>query len=74
MGVKMNRHEFFIKRLTELGMYDADSDYNGMIGKAIEELSEVFSKQGHSGMSAEVTIGLFNQLFEEWKLPETHGQ
>jgi len=60
------RHEFFKRRLSELGMYDADSDYDGMIGAAIEELSLVFSKQGHSGGSAQITIGLFNQLFNEW--------
>ena len=69
----MTRHEFFIKRLKELGMYDDDSDYNGMIGKAIEELSDVFGNQGHSGMSAQITMGLFNQLMDEWGKPETHG-
>ena len=26
-----NRHELFKTRLQELGMYDEDSDYNGMI-------------------------------------------
>ena len=55
-----NRHEYFKKRLNDLGMYDQDSDYEGMIGNAIEELSEVFSNQGHSGGSASITIALFN--------------
>lgn len=62
----MNRHEFFQKRLKELGVMDKDSDYNGLLGKWVEELSETFSKQGHSGYSAVLTIQLFNQLMEEW--------
>ena len=62
----MTRHEYFKKRLSELGMYDADSDYDGMIGQAVEKLSEVFSEQGHSGMSAAITIRLFNKLMGEW--------
>ncbi len=62
----MSRHEFFVKRLHELGLYDKDSDYEGMIGKAIEELSEVFAKQGHSGFSAMMVLGIWNQLFDEY--------
>jgi hypothetical protein len=60
------RHQFFIKRLHELGMYDKDSDYEGMLGQAVEELSATFAKQGHSGFSAVVTVGLFNQLMDEY--------
>ena len=62
----MNRHELFKKRLAELGMYDDDSDYDGMIGEAVEELSAVFGEQGHSGASAGITIGLFNKLMNEY--------
>ena len=61
-----NRHNLFQKRLTELGMYDEDSDYDGMLGEAVEELSETFANQRHSGMSAIVTLALFNALFEEY--------
>ena len=61
-----NRHSLFQKRLTELGMYDEDSDYDGMIGEAVEELSETFANQGHSGMSAVITTGLFMQLMDEY--------
>ena len=64
-----NRDEFFKRRLRELGAYDKDSDYEGMIGEAVEQLSDTFSKQGHSGMSAAVTMGLFNQLMDEWGKP-----
>lgn len=62
----MSRHEYFQKRLKDLGVTDADADYNGMIGKAVEELSYTFSNQGHSGASAEMTMDLFNVLMKEW--------
>ena len=64
------RHALFIKRLRELGMYDKDSDYDGAIGRAVEELSAVFADQGHSGMSAQVTRELFNYLMDEWEKPD----
>lgn len=63
------RHAFFKRRLRELGMYDADADYDGMIGKSIEALSATFASQGHSGMSAQITLGLFNQLMDEYNNP-----
>lgn len=62
----MNRHEFFKKRLKELGMYDKDSDYDGLIGKWIEELSTTFANQGHSGQSAVITTQLFNKIMLEY--------
>jgi len=60
------RHKLFEKRLTELGMFDEDSDYDGMLGEAIMELSDTFAKQGHSGMSAAITVELFSQLMQEY--------
>jgi len=50
------------KTIKEKGLLDKDSDYNGMVGKAIIELAEVFSKQGHSGASALWVSGLFRRL------------
>jgi hypothetical protein len=44
------------------GAFDKDSDYQGAIGEAVMELIEVFSKQGHSGMSASYVAGLFHKL------------
>ena len=67
----MNRHEMFIKRLREIGMYDADSDYDGMIGGAVERMSKVFADEGHSGVSAAVTCGLWNKLMDEYNNPES---
>lgn len=42
------------------GLFDKDSDYDGMLGKAVLELVKVFSKQGHSGFSAHQTLKIFN--------------
>lgn len=61
-----NRHEMFKARLKEIGMYDDDSDYGGALGIAVEELSETFAEQGHSGASAVITVGLFNKLMDEY--------
>lgn len=53
----------YAKRELELaGLFDKDSDYNGDTGRAVMELIEVFSKQGHSGMSASMTREIFYQL------------
>jgi hypothetical protein len=50
--------------LEKAGFYKKGDDgvYDGMIGKAIEELMEVFEKQGHSGMSAGIVANLFKKL------------
>jgi len=61
-----NRHEFFKRRLKEMGLYDTDSDYNGLIGKWVEELSNTFSEQRHSETSAEITLEVFSKLMGEW--------
>lgn len=44
------------------GLFDKDSDYNGMLGTSVMELIKLFSSQGHSGGSAAATIYLFNKL------------
>lgn len=44
------------------GLFDDDSDYNGAIGESVMELIEVFSKQGHSGMSAPYVASIFQKL------------
>jgi len=48
--------------LQTAGFFDEDSDYGGLIGEAVMELIEVFSKQGHSGMSAPYVASIFNKL------------
>lgn len=59
--------EHATSELRKHGLYDKDSDYDGMLGEGVEELIRVFSAQGHSGMSASMTRELFYKLsnFEE---------
>lgn len=48
--------------LRKAGLFDADSDYNGMIGTAVLELMKTFASQGHSGYSAGWVSELFSKL------------
>lgn len=48
--------------LKRVGLFDKDSDYDGMIGEAVSELISTFAEQGHSGMSAMMTRELFYKL------------
>ncbi len=48
--------------IKKAGLDADDSDYDGMIGKAVLELMKVYAKQGHSGFSAQWTRELFNKL------------
>lgn len=51
------------KELNLAGFFDKEKDfYGGKTGKAVLELIEVFSKQGHSGMSSSVIRNTFNSL------------
>jgi len=68
--IQSNRHDYFKKRVKELGLLDKDSDYNGMLGKAVLRLSETFAKEGHSGASAVMTMQIFNKLMKEWDTPQ----
>ena len=58
----MNLVEHAKKELEVSGLFDKDSDYGGMVGKAVLELIEVFAKQGHSGMSASMVRSIFSKL------------
>ena len=48
--------------LQKSGLLDEDSDYDGMLGRAVLELVEVFSRQGHSGFSAAATIEALHRI------------
>lgn len=50
------------KELKLAGLFDKDSDYDGMLGQAVMELVKTFSKQGHSGFSAHQTLRIFNEV------------
>jgi len=59
--------EFCREEIERAGLFSKDEDfYGGMTGKALMELCEVFSNQGHSGMSAGLVASLFKRL-TEWK-------
>ncbi|CAB4145760.1 hypothetical protein UFOVP1204_67 [uncultured Caudovirales phage] len=44
------------------GLYDADSDYGGMIPDAVLKMMKVFADEGHSGMSASLVISIFQKI------------
>jgi hypothetical protein len=54
--------EFAERELQQIGAFDKDADYNGLVGRSVLELVAVFAKQGHSGTSAHLTIDLFNRV------------
>lgn len=56
--------EFARDELKKAGLFDKDSDYDGMIGEAVMELINKFAEQGHSGFSAGLTTSIFNKLAE----------
>jgi len=58
------------RELELAGLFDEDSDYNGMIGEAVLELAQVFSAQGHSGFSAMMVGDIFSRLVKYETLTE----
>lgn len=61
--------------LEMIGAFSEEGDfYGGMTGKAVMELIEVFSNQGHSGMSAQVVLDLFTKLAKYEQLGALTGK
>lgn len=58
------------RELNLAGLMDTDSDYDGEIGKAALEIVKVFAEQGHSGMSAALTIEVVTKLMRFEPLTE----
>lgn len=58
----MNYNQFAKEYLEDVGAYDKDGNYGGMLGGAIMKLVEAFSGEGHSGMSAHITNEAFYDL------------
>lgn len=48
--------------MRKAGLYDADSDYSGMIPEAVMALVKPFAEAGHSGSSAMLTLEVFNRV------------
>lgn len=63
--------EFFNKRVSDVNKETKDEDdifdkYLFMCADRAKELALLFEKQGHSGMSASITLDIFNNL-AQWK-------
>lgn len=54
--------EFARDEVQRAGLFDSDSDYDGMLGRAVLALVETFAAQGHSGTSARITLDLFDKV------------
>jgi hypothetical protein len=50
------------RELELAGLFDAGSDYGGMVGESVMEIVEVFARQGHSGYSAMMVVGVLERL------------
>ena len=66
----MSLTEHAKRELQLAGMFDDDSDYGGDIGRDVMDLIEVFSKQGHSGGSAQLTLAIFEKVANYQNLTE----
>jgi mRNA degradation ribonuclease J1/J2 len=58
----MTETDWAIRNLELAGWFKSDSDYGGMIGKAVKKLLLVHSQEGHSGASHYLTVGLFHAV------------
>jgi hypothetical protein len=58
----MSIRDFAKNELELAGFFDKDAMYGGMIGESIMRMIEVFSDEGHSGMSASIAISTFQRV------------
>lgn len=54
--------KFAENELRIAGLLDKDSDYEGMLGQSVLELTKEFASQGHSGFSAAQTLKIFARV------------
>lgn len=57
-----NLTNFAEEELRRAGWLDKGSMYDGMIGEAVLSMIRQFAEEGHSGMSASITISIFSKL------------
>jgi hypothetical protein len=57
-------YQHALNELKLAGLMDKDSDYEGMLAEAVLEIVKIFARQGHSGMSASITIELLEKLLK----------
>lgn len=58
----MSVREDVRKNLEMAGLFKDDSDYDGMIGRAVMKLANCHCDEGHSVLSHEITIRIFNEV------------
>lgn len=58
----MSAREEAKRNLEMAGLFDKDSDYGGMLGAAVMRLVDTHFNEGHSGMSHEYCLHLFNKV------------
>lgn len=52
------------EELTRAGLFDPDSDYEGMLGEAALAIVTLFASQGHSGSSAAMVTDIVTRLMQ----------
>jgi hypothetical protein len=52
------------KELQRAGLFDKNSDYDGILGDVVLRMVRQFSKEGHSGYSAFCAINLFRRVVQ----------
>lgn len=60
----MSMREDARRNLELAGLFDKDSDYDGMLGEAVMKLVNTHLDEGHSGMSHVYTLHLFNKVIK----------
>lgn len=60
--------------LVKAGLFEKDSDYEGMVGEAVQELYDVFVKQRHSGFSGPHVASIFYRLAKHEILTPLTGE
>lgn len=58
----MSQRENCKRNLELAGLFDKDSDYDGMLGKAVMKLIDTHFDEGHSGASHEMAVELFYRV------------
>lgn len=59
---QMSETDWAIRNLELAGLFDKDSDYEGMLGESVKRLLEVHQKEGHSGCSHVAAVHLFKAV------------
>lgn len=62
MGDFMSARKDAKLNLELAGFFNKDSDYGGMLGNAVMKLVDTHFDEGHSGMSHEYALMLFNKV------------